>query len=90
MMQDAAARRDMSRRRGLRTLDDIVQHVQIGLAVFKVGTQGDPKTYTLFAFNPAAEHIAKMELAPRIGDALPRHLPFARGEPGTAPGERRA
>lgn len=62
-----------------RMLDDIVQHVQIALAVFKVGTPGDPKTYTLLAFNPAAEKIAKMELASRIGDSLPDILPFARG-----------
>jgi len=63
----------------VRMLDDIVQHVQIALAVFKVGTPGDPKTYTLLAFNPAAERIAKMSLAPRIGDSLPEILPFARG-----------
>ncbi|HEY2366712.1 MAG TPA: GAF domain-containing protein, partial [Polyangiaceae bacterium] len=62
-----------------RMLDDIVQHVQIALAVFKVGTPGDPMTYTLLAFNPAAERIAKMELASRIGDSLPDILPFARG-----------
>ncbi len=62
-----------------RTLDDIVQHVQIGLAVFKVGVPGDPKTYELLAFNPAAQRIAKMDLASRIGHALPDILPFARG-----------
>jgi signal transduction histidine kinase len=63
----------------VRTLDDLVQYVQIALAVFKVGVPGDPRTYELLAFNPAAERIAKMELAPRIGDALPDILPFARG-----------
>ena len=62
-----------------RMLDDIVQHVQIALAVFKVGVPGDPKTYTLLAFNPAAERLAMMELASRVGDALPDILPFARG-----------
>ncbi|HEX4515055.1 MAG TPA: GAF domain-containing sensor histidine kinase, partial [Polyangiaceae bacterium] len=63
----------------VRTLDDLVQHVQIALAVFKVGVPGDPTTYELLAFNPAAERLAKMDLAPRIGDALPDILPFARG-----------
>lgn len=62
-----------------RMLDELVQQMQIALAVFKVGVPGDPKTYTLLAFNPAAERIAKMELASRIGDALPNILPFARG-----------
>jgi PAS domain S-box-containing protein len=62
-----------------RTLDELVQQMQIALAVFKVGVPGDPKTYKLLAFNPAAERIAKMPLAPRIGDALPDILPFARG-----------
>jgi PAS domain S-box-containing protein len=40
-----------------------------------VGTCRD----VLLAFNPAAERLAKMDLAPRIGDALPDILPFARG-----------
>jgi PAS domain S-box-containing protein len=62
-----------------RMLDELVQQMQIALAVFKVGTPGDPRTYKLLAFNPAAERIAKMDLAGRIGDALPDILPFARG-----------
>jgi PAS domain S-box-containing protein len=62
-----------------RMLDQLVQQMQIALVVFKVGTVGDPKTYKLLAFNPAAERIAKMDLSSRIGDALPDILPFARG-----------
>jgi PAS domain S-box-containing protein len=62
-----------------RMFGDIVQHVQIALAVFKIGEIGEPRTYRLVAFNPAAERIAKMPLAPRVGDALPDILPFAQG-----------
>jgi PAS domain-containing protein len=71
--------RDVTEERALddraRVYADIVQHLQIALAVFKVDVVGDPSTYTLAAFNPAAERLLGMSLADRIGASLPETLP---------------
>ena len=75
--------RDVTEERALgdqvRVYADIVENVQIALAVFKVGVAADPSTYTLVTFNPAAERLARTPLGDRIGSPLPDILPYARG-----------
>jgi PAS domain S-box-containing protein len=75
--------RDVTDERALgdqvRVYADIVQNVQIALAVFKIGVVGDPSTYTLVTFNPAAERLVRAPLGDLIGAPLPEIIPYARG-----------
>jgi PAS domain S-box-containing protein len=58
---------------------DIVRHAQIGLTVWEVGDPDDVGTFRLITFNAAAEKVARIPLAPRVGEALLEIFPYARG-----------
>jgi PAS domain S-box-containing protein len=58
---------------------DIVRHAQIGLTVWEVGDPDDVGTFRLVTFNAAAEKVARIPLAPRVGEALLEIFPYARG-----------
>ena len=63
----------------IRIFGDIVRNVQIGLAVFQLGDPNDPAAARLVTYNPAAEGIARMPLAPWVGKPFRDIAPYARG-----------
>ena len=62
----------------LRLHADIVRMVQIGLSVWSIGDPGDPNTFRLVAFNPAAEKVAREPLVGVLGRTLREILPYAK------------
>jgi signal transduction histidine kinase len=63
----------------LRLYADVVRNVQIGLSVWSVAEGAEDGHAVLVAFNPAAEQIARMPLAPFVGRTLRATLPYAAG-----------
>jgi PAS domain S-box-containing protein len=63
----------------IRLYADIVRNVQIGLSVWKIDAPDDIRSIRLVAFNPAAEQLARMPLAPYLGHSLVDIAPYAQG-----------
>ena len=63
----------------IRLYADIVHNMQIGLSVWTVGDSEHASTIRLAACNPAADRIARTELAPYVGKPLADIAPYAAG-----------
>ncbi|HVU02508.1 MAG TPA: PAS domain-containing protein [Polyangiaceae bacterium] len=68
---------DRKREHALALHTDIVEKIQIGIAVWSV--ENGPDDARLVAWNPASERLARVDLRPMVGKALGDILPFAAG-----------
>ncbi|HTJ45157.1 MAG TPA: GAF domain-containing protein [Kofleriaceae bacterium] len=60
----------------IRLYADIVDHVQIGLSMWRADSAGDPNTLRLIAYNRATEAATGVALAGMIGKTLPQIFPM--------------